>query len=250
MKILLIIAVIFASLIALLLLLSLFGKVGVRIIYREKVKIKVVAFGIPITVFSSDKKRKEGRDLSRCHDPDRILRRELARQKKRLEKAKEKERKKAERKKQHKKKKDTTKNVDPAPNLKENLDMILTLLKKLHREAQGSFDLKVNRMHIRIGGKDAADTALRYGVVVQSAAILLQWIQDHFMKIRRRDGSICIEPDFLSSKTTVDIDIRLSIHLRSSIRIGIRMLFAFLTERKGAQKRAAQRMLESLKKTQ
>ena len=250
MKILLIIAVIFASLIALLLLLLLFGKVGVRIIYRDKVKIKVVAFGIPITVFSSDKKGKEGRDLSRCHDPDRILRRELARQKKRLEKAKEKERKKAERKKQHKKKKDATKNVDPAPNLKENLDMILSLLKKLYKETRGSFDLRVHRMHVRIGGKDAADAALRYGVAVQSASLLLQWIQDHFMKIKRRDGSICMEPDFLSSKITVDIDLRLSIHLRSAIRIGVKMLLAFLEERKRAKNRAAKRMLESLKKAQ
>ena len=120
--------------------------------------------------------------------------------------------------------------------------MILALLQKLYAQTQGKLTLKVKRMHLFVGTEDAAQTALLYAVILQSATFLLQWIQTHFMRIKRREGAMIIQPDYTSGKTHADIDIICSIRLIRAVKLGLSMLFAYQKEKSLANRRAKRRV--------
>ncbi len=239
------------AIIALPVLVILLGSIRVRIVYREKVKVQVGTCGVNITVVSDkEKKEKKPRRLEKCKNPEKVLQRELKKQQKAAEKAAKKaeaKRRKAKLKKAQKKAKkaeqakEAHKPKGPKPTIKENLDMILALLKKLYRVTRGSIKLHFRKMHIAIGTGDAAKTALTYGVVVQSASYLLNFIEATFTHLKRDFGDMTIYPDYTASKTTVDIDIVCKIKIRKLISIGVSMALAFLKEWKAVKKKAALR---------
>ena len=212
-----------------------FGKAKVRIICQGKIRVIVSVLGIRFTVFSDQPKKKKKRLLHRCDNPDKVLKKELKRQerahKKKLKKKKQKVIKKI----------NQYKGGQPDPNLVENLQMILALVKKLYSVTKDTIKIKVRRMHLRIGSSDAAKTAVTYGVVVQSASYLLEWIETHFTHIKRKPGAMTIEPNYLSETTTSDIDIIFSIRLRKAVSIALNMYSAFKEERKLALEKARNR---------
>ena len=240
---------------ALLVLILLFGSAKVRIITKESLTVILYVCGIPITLVSEKKKEKKRRremptEFSECYNPDAVLKKEkkklLAAQKK-----EEKKKRKAE-KKQAKKKKHAPEHTPkpaapppPKPNIKENLSMITALIKKLYAVTNGKFRLRVYRMHILIGTDDAAKTAILYGSVLQSATYLFQFLQTHFIPIRRKKGSMRIEPDFVNGKISADIDLCCSIKFRRVIAIGVKMLLAFLTEKKKVDQKVALRLSQA-----
>jgi len=239
------------AIIALPILVILLGSVRVRIVYREKVKVQVGTCGINVTVVSDkEKKEKKPRRLEKCRNPEKVLARELKKQEKAAEKAArkaEQKRLKAKKKKalkalkKQQKAEEAQKPKGPKPNVKENLDMILALLKKLYRVTKGNVKLHFRRMHIAIGTGDAAKTALTYGIVVQSASYLLNFIESKFTHLKRSYGDMTVYPDYTASKTTVDVDIVCKIKIRKLISIGVSMALAFLRERSKAQKKAVLR---------
>ena len=237
-------------------LLIFIGKIKVRIIFNGELSVIVSAFGIRYTVMSPKKKwKKEHPKLSKCPHSDRALQKEWKRQRKRAIKAerkrsqaalKAKQKQIEKRKKQHEKKAQASKDI-PSPNLKENLEIILALLKKLGKVTQRKFHIHVRRMHLYIGTDNAADTAILYGVIVQSASYLLQWINDHAIPIHRKKDSMIIQPDYLASSCRADVDIICSVRLRSVVSIGVRMLFTFFKERKRANEKAIARHESEIK---
>lgn len=242
---LLIVAAILGGLILLILLLLLLGSAKLRIVCREKIRVVVYVLGIPITLVSDkEPKEKKPRDLTRCHNPDRVLRRELRRQKREAAKA-EKKRRKAERRTQKKaKKKQVQKQArasKPTPNLRDKLEMILSLLKQLYRHTNGKFRLHVRKMHLWVGSDNAADTAVLYGVILASASCILEWLQLHFIPIRRKPGAMTVQPDYLSEKCYADIDIICSVRLYRAAGIGIKMLLAYRKENQIAHQKAKRR---------
>ncbi len=237
------------AILACLLLLILFGGVQIRIICQEKLRVVAGVWFLRFTLVSDKKKKKKERQkpLSDCRNPERALRRELKRreklarkaEKKRL-KAQKKAQKKAARKEQHA----ASGKKTPSPNLKENLDMILALLKKLYDGTNGRIKVRVRRMHILVGTEDAAKTAIMYGVILQSASYLLNFIESKFTHIARRDGDITIAPDYVSGHMSADIDIAVSIKIRHAIRLGVAMLLAYFKESRAAKQKALLRTLE------
>ena len=243
----LILPAVLGGLLALLLLIILFGTARVRITCRQKVRVVVSVLGIRFTVVSDEEPKPP--ELADCHDPYYLLRRErrkAIKAAKKAAKAKEKksikEKGKAAHKAQKKKEKAERKAQGiPSPNLTENLQMILALLKQLYTVTKGKFHVRVHRMHISVGSDDAAKTAVLYGAIVQSASLILQWLQTYFIPIARKEGSMRIEPDFLSDKIRADIDLTCSLKLRRAIAIGVRMLIKFLSEKKKAEEKAKAR---------
>jgi hypothetical protein len=240
---------------ALLVLILLFGSAKVRIISRESLTVILYICGIPITLVSEKKKEKKKKretptEFSECHNPDAVLKKEkkkLLAAKKKEEKKKRKAEAKAAKKDKHKSEHTPKPKAPPAPkpNIKENLSMITALLKKLYAVTNGKFRLRVYRMHILIGTDDAAKTAILYGSVLQSATYLFQWLQTHFIPIRRKKGSMRIEPDFVNGKISADIDLCCSIKFRRAIAIGVKMLLAFLTEKKKVDQKVALRVAKA-----
>lgn len=238
---LLIVLTVLGGLLLLLLLLLLLGHARVRIRCPGKaLRVTLSVCGIPFTLLSdAEKEIPDPKDLEH---PEALLRRERRRQRraeKRAEKKRLRAREKAARRAEQKRARESS--GQPTPNLKEKLEMILALLKLLYRETGGKLRLRVRRLHLLVGTDDAAKTAILYGVVLQSATYLLQWIDTHLLRIDRRDGAMTVEPDFVSGKCHADIDLTCSIRLYTALVIGIRMLLAFQREKATAMRKAALR---------
>ena len=246
------------GLILLIVLLLLFGNVSIRIAFNGELRLIASFLGFRYTILSPEKTKKKNkkRDLSLLQNPDRILRRERKRQKKAAEKARQKRLRAQERaarkrleKQKKKEQRENQAELTPTPNLKENLEMVLALLKKLGAALQGKFRLRVYKMHLYVATDNAADTAILYGVIVQTASILLQWIQLYAMPIHRDPDSMIIEPDYLRDKSRADIDIRCSIRPYRLVGIALKMLPAFIKEQQKAKQKALLRQKkEQLKK--
>ena len=221
----------------------LFGRAKIRIICREKVKVVASVLGIRFTLISDkDKKDRAKKDLSRCHNPDRVLKKEMRRRRRLAKIARKKKRKAAKRAAQHKKKKQEKKALQVSPNLAENLSMITALIKRLYAVTRGKLDIHIRKLQIRVGTDDAAKTAILYGAILQSAAYLLQWIDTHFAHIRRKAGDMSVEADYLSDKCHAEIDITCSLYLSQILSLAIKMLFAYRNEKARADQKAAARV--------
>ncbi len=251
MKVLLIILAILIGPVLLIGALLLFGKAKIRIVFREHLKVFISVFGIRYTLLSPKKTQKQQgktQSLSRAPRSDRALRREWKKQRKRAKNAAEAQARKRIkavrrrfarlRKKQEKLQAAKDAHALPSPNLKENLEMILSLLKTVTSLTRKKFHIRVRRMHLLVATDNAADTAILYGVIVQSAAYLLQWINNNAIPIHRKRDSMTVSPDYLSEKSRIDIDITCSLHLRDAIVIAWKGIAAFREERLLATKKA------------
>jgi len=239
---LLIVLLAIGGLILLLLLLLLFGSASVRLTCTtKKPRVVVSVLGIRFTVLSDRDPDEATTDLSQCRNPKRVLARELRRQKKLAAKAEEKKRRaalKAAEKAKKKKEKKALAATRPSPNLKENLDMVLALLKKLYAVTRGKMKVRVKQLLVSVATGDAAKTAILYGSVVASVAAIIEFIERKFTRIHRRSGEMQVSADYLSSKSHVEIDIICSIRLYRAAFIGISMLLAWKRERNAALKKA------------
>ena len=239
------------GLILLLILLLVLGKAKIRITCIKKPRVVLYVFGIPFTLIS-DKEKKEkaaSKDLSRCRNPERALKKELKRQRKEAQKAekkKQKAAKKAARKKAKKQQKKAIAKTQPQPNIKENLEMVTALVKTAHRVTHGKIGVHVKKMHLSVATGDAAQTAILYGVIVQSASYLLHWIEAHFTKFQRDPGAVQIRADYLSAKSHTEIDILLSVRISQALGIALKMLNAYQNEKAKAMQKARARQNQNL----
>lgn len=224
MNALLIILTVIASLLILLLLLLFLGSANVRISFCGELKVVLSVLGIHFRLVPSRKKNKPKSKAEREKDAKRAKEK---REKKKL-------------KKQEKKAKIAA--GEPVPNLLENMAMIFSLLKTAYRKVRGKLYLRAYRFHIRVATPDAAQTALLYGAVTGSAALILQWMDEHFIPVSRGNGDMTIVPDYLSEKTQADIDILLGIRLYRALGIAIAMLAAFRKEQAAATEKARRRI--------
>ena len=242
---LLIVLICIGCVLALIALLILFGSAKVRITYRKKPRVVVKVLGIPFTVLSDKDPEGAKTDLSRCHNPKAVLRRELRRQKRLAAKA-EKKRKKAALKaaEKAKQKKEKKARASFSPNLKENLDMILALLKRLYAVTRGRIGIRVKHLSVSVGTEDAAKTAILYGVAVSGISAIIEFIERSFTRVKRDKGDMRVDVDYTSGKTRAEIDIICSIRLYQALGIGIKMLFAWKRERGIALRRARERRVQ------
>ena len=241
------------ALLALLLIVLLFGTIKLRITYKEGVRLKVGLWIPFFTVISpKPKKEKKPKKLEKCKNPEKVLRRELKRQERKAARAARKKARLAEQKRKRALKRASKKQkkklrreqeaqrgkTPPKPNVAENLEMILTLLKKLYAVTRGKFKLRLRRMYIAVGTGDAAKTAIQYGIIVQSVSYILNFLNAYLTPMKKKDGEVEVYPDYTASKTKVDVDIVCSVKIRSLIAIGANMSLAFLSARSKALKKA------------
>ena len=225
-------------------LILLLGNAKIHITCIQKPKVIASVLGIRFTLVSDKEPKKAEKDLSRCRNPERALKKELRRQRKEAKKAEKKRKKAAEKaaiKAQKKKQKKALAATQPTPNLKENLTMITELVKKLYTVTRGKIKIHVKKMDISVATEDAAKTAILYGVILQSASYLLQWIDQHFTHIRREAGDMQIRANYLETKTRAEIDIICSIRLFRVLGIGLKMLSSYRKEKNIAMKKAKKR---------
>jgi hypothetical protein len=173
------------------------------------------------------------------------LKKELKKQMKAAKKAEQK-RLKALKKKQ-KKKARIASGKQVAPNLKENLDMILALLKRLYEVTRGRIGINFRKMHLRVASGDAAKTAILYGVIVQSVSYILNFVEEKFTHVKRSPGAMSVEPDYTATQSGAEIDLICKVKIRHAISIAVSMLMAYTKEHGRACRKAMLRQKENRK---
>lgn len=245
MKLLWIVLAVLAVLLLLILSLPLYGKASIRIIFRKKLKLVLMIGKIPITLVSD--KEKKAPELKRCHNPERVLRKERRLQKKLRKKAAIKKKKKALKAEKKAKKKALAKAL-PSPSIPDYISMVFALLRELYKKTSGRIDIHVRRMHLYLASGDAATTAILYAGTLQTLSYLFTWINTHFNRVIREPGDMEVIADFGAEKPHADIDIAATMHLSTAIAIAVGMLRAYRREMKTARRRAEFRALEKEQK--
>lgn len=222
------------------------GNASIRIISRDQLRVLISICGIRFTVYPDKKNApKKPRNLAKCRNPEAILKRELKRRQKEREKAARKKVKAAKRAaKRTEKKIGIPQKYCPVPNLKENLEMVLALAKKLVHKTRGKVKIRINQLHIRVATNDAAHTALLYGVVIQLVSYIIGYVEQNYTSIQRRDGDLAVEPDYTTSESSANIDLAFSAKIWRAIIIVIEMIDAYDAEKKRTYRKAALRERE------
>ena len=96
----------------------------------------------------------------------------------------------------------------------------------------GKIHIKVVRLHVRVGGSDAMQTAVVYGGVNQAVQYLVEFLRRTCRMDSLKNADILVEPDFLSGKVEYEfkLTVRLSLGnlLGALIKAGWKFLVGFI----------------------
>lgn len=191
------------AIILLLLVLLLLVRLRFDIACTEEVTLRLRILGIPIPLYPAAPKKARVSKFRRGYP-------------------KEKEAKKpAERK-----AKAPAKPAEKIP-LGEKIDIVLSLVKKLCKKLCRHLRLDVSHIVITIGADDAASAAITYGIVSQSVAYLLAFLDAHLIIRKKRRGEIAVRCDFTAARTACDIRITASLAVWQLLDIGVSLAYNY-----------------------
>lgn len=227
-----------------------FGNAKIRVLTKDQIRVVASVCGIPFTIYPDKKdSQKKPRNLARCRNPEAILRRELRRQERAKAKAERKKERAARRAaKRSEKKIGIPQKYCPVPNIKENLEMVLALLKKFYYKTRGKVRIRINKLHIRVSADEAAHTAILYGIVTQLLHTIVTYVENNYALLEGRDENISVNPDYVSTECSADVDIVFSAKIWRALFIFIEMVDAYDAEKKIAYRKAALRKREKRNK--
>lgn len=111
--------------------------------------------------------------------------------------------------------------------LSEKIDIVLALVKKLCKKLCRHLRLDVSHIVITIGADDAASAAITYGIVSQSVAYLLAFLDAHLNIRKKRRGEIAVRCDFTAARTACDIRITASLAVWQLLDIGVSLAYNY-----------------------
>ena len=112
--------------------------------------------------------------------------------------------------------------------LGETISLILALVKTAVGRFAKHLRVRVARLHINVATGDAASTAILYGTVAQSAAYIAALLDSTKTLKNAARADVDIHADYLSEKTTADIEIGFSLRVWQVIDILIRTGITFI----------------------
>lgn len=233
--------VIGAILLFLLLLLTL--PVRIVICCRETVilKLKILCFGI--TLFPRKKKAVKPSHYT----PKRLARRERRAAKRAARKARRAEKKRARRaERAPSSSKGHAKNSKPT--LTENVMLIRALVAALIRKTGKHLRLKAARLHIRVATGDAAKTALLYGAVSGSLAILLDRLS-HLVRLKTKPTEMSVYADYLSERSTADVKLVFAISPIGAIALLTSVILTFIRTKRAQKAARRKKAIQKTEKT-
>ena len=211
------------SAVVLFFVLLLAAKARVRIETGDPLKVRAGLGPVLIKIFPRKKKRKKVR-LSKFSQKKYLSLTEKLKKERSEKKAEEEEEK-------------AKKNAESEDGGKKNLSRRIEEIKSLAEFAvktAGKYSKKicvnVKRLHVTVGGEDAAETAKKYGIVAQGLAYLTE-ILPGAVTFRADPGAVSADADFLSGKITFAADATVGIRLINVLRIGL----AVLTRKSGGR---------------
>ena len=105
---------------------------------------------------------------------------------------------------------------------------IIKAVKRILPKFFGKMHFRSAKLHVNVGAKDAASTALACGGAKAAASLLFEFIDNFAVLERGSEKNVRIEPDFVSGETTCDIDVRFRIRVIHALRYGLKVLFTFI----------------------
>lgn len=112
-------------------------------------------------------------------------------------------------------------------SLGEKIDTVISLVKILFSRFFKHLRLDVSKIIISVGGEDAAKTAITYGVVSQSVAYLLEFLDNRLKISKKRTGQINVFCDFTSEDVTYDISLSASLSVWQLLDIAISLAYNY-----------------------
>ena len=207
---------IFLTVLGILLLLIcaiMFLRVSVIIEADESVRVFLKILFIKIKLVPKERKKIDPRDF----EAKKFKRRQEKEKKKALAKQKSKAKKDAKKKQKKELAKEKAKEQQKKKMSVSEIMDIVGLVSKL----VGTFFIRfakrlrldLAKIHITVGGEDAASTAISYGVVCQGVAVIVELLDRITNVTPAKDKDIAVNVDFLSEKTKLDIKLSASLRV-------------------------------------
>lgn len=87
--------------------------------------------------------------------------------------------------------------------------------------------VKLTKIHVKVASSDAAKTAILYGTASTAVACVVDLIDEITNLHRLKESSISVEPDFLSDKTDIKLNIMLYISVAGAIKVLLKSLINY-----------------------
>ena len=202
--------------------------VSIKIGYTDKVTLAVGMPGIYYSVLP--RKEKKAKPLSKKKYEKLLLKDAERAEKKRLSEEEKVRKKKnsAQAKQAEKEKQQSDSGATDEPSA---ISLVLRIVGDILDTFFGKLRVKIARVHIVVGGPDAAKTALTYGIVSQGVAYLLELLSNKTKMSRKDNTSVSVVPDFLATKTTADLLIIFRLRLIDLLSTGIVFFIRFMKEK-------------------
>ncbi|MBQ8005567.1 MAG: DUF2953 domain-containing protein, partial [Clostridia bacterium] len=114
------------------------------------------------------------------------------------------------------------------PPLQETIGFIASLVKYLLKRFFGYLRIDVTKINISVGSEDAAKTAIMYGIINQTLALLLDILGSVTNVKRDYKSDIAVSADFTSEKIKSDIKIAFSLKIYHALFIAIGAIFRYI----------------------
>lgn len=114
------------------------------------------------------------------------------------------------------------------PSLTENINLITDIIFEFLKTFSKHLHIKLAKIHIKVASPDAAQTAILYGAVSGSVAVLVDVLNGITNLDSLRNSSISVEPDFLSEKPEAKINISLSMRVYGALAVLIKLLVRYI----------------------
>ncbi len=200
-------------------------RIQVYLILKEELTVRA-GFG-PIVLKLTPKKKKKIKlsDFTYKKHQKRLKKDRLKSEKKALKKSQ-----KNEKKKQAKElavtAKESANSTDPAEDTNK-LATILALLEFVADELPkffSNFRTKIKVLEIKVAGKDADDTARKYGLMCAVVSGFVEFLDCKTKMTRRKTDHILVSADFTAEKTKFLLDVSFKLSLFAIVCTGIRSL--------------------------
>lgn len=193
------------GIVLLLLIALLFVRIKFDIILESDILVRLNILGIKIPIYPAKERKINPKKFKTCYP-------------------KEKEPTKKEK---TAKKKTAESKVEEKIPLGDKISTILSLIKLLFSRFFKHLRLDVSKIIVIVGTKDAATTAITYGIISQSVVYLLEFLDNNLNISKKRNGEINVLCDFTAENTVYDVFISASLNIWQILDIGATLVYNY-----------------------
>ncbi len=123
-----------------------------------------------------------------------------------------------------------------SPSVLDKLNSIREIISILSEAFHNHLHVKFSKIHIRVATGDAAKTAILYGAVSTAVACIIDMIDDIANLKPLKESSVSVEPDFLSEKTDIKLNIVLYMSVAGTIKTLLQSFIKYYSLKDKTQK--------------